>query len=78
VSVIVALIVGGIEVVGLLKDQLKLSGGVWDFIGSLNDNFGTLGLVIIGVFLLSWDGSLIFYRIRGFDRLESSVPTVHD
>src|SRR6201999_3788082 len=43
VSVIVALIVGGMEAVGLLKDQLNLSGGVWDFVGSLNDNFGTLG-----------------------------------
>ena len=78
VSVIVALIVGGIEAVGLLKDQLKLSGGVWDFIGSLNDNFGTLGLVIIGVFVFSWVGSLIFYRVSGFDRLESSAPTVPD
>jgi high-affinity nickel-transport protein len=72
VSVIVALIVGGIEAVGLLKDQLKLSGGVWDLIGSLNDNFGTLGFLIIGVFVLSWVGSVIFYRINGFDRLEST------
>ncbi len=72
VSVIVALIVGGIEAVGLLKDQLKLSGGVWDIIGSLNDNFGTLGFLIIGVFILSWVGSVIFYRINGFDRLEST------
>jgi nickel/cobalt transporter (NiCoT) family protein len=76
VSVIVALIVGGIEAVGLLKDQLKLSGGVWDFVGNLNDNFGTLGFVIIGVFVLSWAGSVIFYRVNGFDRLESTAPTM--
>ena len=76
VSVIVALIVGGIEAVGLLKDQLNLSGGVWDFIGSLNDNFGTLGFAIIGVFVLSWIGSVIFYRVNGFDRLESTTPTM--
>jgi high-affinity nickel-transport protein len=44
VSVVVALIVGRVEVVGLIKDRLNLSGGVWDFIGSLNDNFGTFGL----------------------------------
>jgi high-affinity nickel-transport protein len=78
VSVIVALIVGGIEAVGLLKDQLQLSGGVWDFIGGLNDNFGTLGLVIIGVFVLSWVGSVIFYRVSGFDRLEPSSSTIPD
>ena len=68
VSVIVALIVGGIEAFGLLKDQLNLAGGFWDFIGNLNGNFGTLGLVIIGVFALSWAGSVIIYRVKGFDR----------
>jgi nickel/cobalt transporter (NiCoT) family protein len=68
VSVIVALMVGGIEAGGLLKDQLNLTGGFWDFIGSLNDNFGTLGFVIIGVFVLSWVGSLVIYRLKGFDR----------
>jgi nickel/cobalt transporter (NiCoT) family protein len=50
VSVLVALIVGGVEAVGLFKDQFNLSRGVWDFIGMLNDNFGTLGFLIIGVF----------------------------
>jgi high-affinity nickel-transport protein len=75
VSVIVALMVGGIEVFGLLKDQLKLTGGFWDIIGSLNDNLGTLGFVIVGIFVLSWVGSVIIYRIKGFDRLESMRRT---
>jgi high-affinity nickel-transport protein len=78
VSVLVALIVGGIEAVGLLKDQFNLTGGVWDFIGNLNDNFGTLGLVIIGIFILSWIGSMIFYRIKGYDRLEASTQAIGD
>jgi high-affinity nickel-transport protein len=72
-SVIIALIVGGIEAIGLLKDQLNLTGGFWDFIGKLNDNFGTLGFVIIGVFAVSWMGSVIIYRVKGFDRLESAT-----
>jgi len=76
VSVIVALIVGGIEAMGMLKDQLNLTGGMWDFIGSLNDNFGTLGFVIIGVFLLSWVGSVVIYRVKGFDRVESTSATM--
>jgi high-affinity nickel-transport protein len=74
VSVLVALLIGGIEAIGLLRDRLNLSGGLWDFVGSLNDNFGTLGFVIIGVFVLSWIGSVIVYRVKGFDRLESPVP----
>jgi high-affinity nickel-transport protein len=76
VSVVVALIVGGVEAIGLLKDQLNLTGGVWDLIGSLNDNFSTMGFVIIGVFILSWIGSMVVYRVKGFDRLESTTPIV--
>ena len=75
VSVIVALLVGGVEAIGLMKDQLNLTGGFWDFIGSLNDNFGALGIVIIGVFALSWVGSVILYRVKGFDRFESTATT---
>ena len=71
VSVVVALLIGGIEVIGLLKDQMKLTGGLWDLVGSLNDNFGALGLIIIGIFVLSWVGSVAVYRIKGFDRLEA-------
>jgi nickel/cobalt transporter (NiCoT) family protein len=73
VSVVVALLIGGIEAIGLMKDQLKLTGGLWDFVGSLNDNFGALGFLIIGVFVVSWIGSIVVYRIKGFDRLESPV-----
>jgi hypothetical protein len=41
----------------------------------LNDNFGPLGFVIIGFFALSWVGSVIIYRVKGFDRLELPVKT---
>jgi nickel/cobalt transporter (NiCoT) family protein len=75
VSIIVALVVGGIEVLGLLKDQLNLTGGFWDLIGSLNDNFGTVGFAIIGLFVLSWIASVIIYRAKGFDRLETTGIT---
>jgi nickel/cobalt transporter (NiCoT) family protein len=78
VSVLVAFLIGGIEAVGLLKDQLKLTGGVWDLIGGLNDNFGTLGFVIIGIFVLCWIASVVIYRIKGFDRLEASVTVTPD
>lgn len=72
-SVVVALIVGGLEIIGLIKDQLSLSGGLWDCIGDLNDNFGALGFVIVGVFVLSWIASVILYRVKGIDRLESTT-----
>jgi nickel/cobalt transporter (NiCoT) family protein len=78
VSVVVALLIGGIEAIGLLKDQMKLTGGLWDLAGSLNDNFGALGFMIIGVFVLSWIGSVVIYRIKGFDRLEAPVAATSE
>src|SRR5246500_5512712 len=78
VSVVVAFFIGGIEAIGLLKDQLKLTGGVWDLVGNFNDIFGTLGFVIIGIFVVFWIGSVVVYRIKGFDRLESSVTATPD
>ncbi len=70
VSVLVAIVIGAIEALGLLSDQLKLQGPVWDAIGTLNDNFGVLGYVIIGIFVLSWVASVMIYRAKGFDALE--------
>jgi len=70
VSVAVALLIGGIEVLGLIGDQLKMRGAVWDMIGSLNDNFGVLGFVIIGVFGMSWVVSILIYRIKRYDEIE--------
>jgi nickel/cobalt transporter (NiCoT) family protein len=60
---------------GLLKDQIHLTGGAWDVIDSLNDNYGTLGFAIIGVCVLSWIASVIIYRVKGFDRLETTRIT---
>lgn len=67
VSIIVALVVGGIETLGLIGSQLSLSGRFWQTIGSLNDNFGTLGYLIIGIFIVSWVISLAAYRLGGYD-----------
>jgi high-affinity nickel-transport protein len=70
VSVVVALLIGGIEVLGLIGGQLKIHGAVWDFIGYLNNNFGVIGLVIIGVFAGSWIISLLIYRMNRYDEIE--------
>lgn len=69
VSVVVAVIIGSIEALGLIADQLELKGSFWGFIGSLNDSFGMLGYIIIGIFIASWAASVLLYRLKGFDRL---------
>ncbi len=70
VSVIVAVIVGGVEALGLLAEKFGLQGGFWDAVASLNDNFGLLGYLIIGIFAVSWIVSILLYRLAGYDRLE--------
>jgi nickel/cobalt transporter (NiCoT) family protein len=66
VSVVVALVVGGLETLNLIGDELGLTdgGGFWGAIGAINDNFGILGYIIIGVFLVAWIGSVIFYKFK--------------
>ncbi|WP_027797107.1 HoxN/HupN/NixA family nickel/cobalt transporter [Paraburkholderia acidipaludis] len=69
VSVLVAVLIGGIETLGLIADQFNLKGGFWDLIGTLNDNFNNLGFVIIGVFILAWLVSFAIYRLKRYDEL---------
>jgi nickel/cobalt transporter (NiCoT) family protein len=72
VSVVVAVLIGGLETLNLIGDRLGLTdgGGFWGAIGAINDNFGVLGYVIIGIFVLSWVGSVVFYNLKGYDELE--------
>ena len=67
VSVLVALVVGGIETLGLIADQFDLHGPFWDTISDLSDNFGALGYGIVALFIVSWGVSFLIYRSRGYD-----------
>ena len=69
VSIVVALLIGGIEVLGLMRDKLGLEGGIWTQVGIANDNFGTLGYVIIAVFVVCWLASMTFFRLARLDEL---------
>jgi nickel/cobalt transporter (NiCoT) family protein len=72
VSVIVAIVIGGLEVLNLIGDQLGLTdgGGFWGAIGAINDNFGILGYIIVGIFVLSWLISFAVYRAKRYDEIE--------
>jgi high-affinity nickel-transport protein len=73
VSVAVAFVIGGIEALGLISGKMQLAGWFWEGIGTLNENFNTLGFVIIGVFAASWAASVAFYYARGYDRIETKT-----
>ena len=73
VSVAVAVLVGGIETLGLMGDRLALKGAFWEGVGALNGNFTALGVAVIGLFIAAWFGSVIVYRYKGLDEIQ--VPS---
>ena len=70
VSVVVALLVGGIEAFGLIGARFKFSGAFWTAIAGLNENFGSLGYLIIALFLMSWLVSMLVYKLKRYDEIE--------
>jgi high-affinity nickel-transport protein len=73
VSVVVALLVGGIEALGLISNQFNMSGSFWQAIDGLNNNFGTVGVAIIGIFVLCWVVAVMIYRLKRYDELEVAL-----
>jgi high-affinity nickel-transport protein len=69
ISVVVAVLIGGVEALGLIGDQLGLEGGFWSLISSLNDDLANFGFVVIGVFALAWVVSAAIYRVKGYERI---------
>jgi len=72
ISVVVALLVGGIEALGLMAARFHLKGAMWDAVGKLDSNFAVLGYFIIGVFVASWLLSVAVYKWMRFDDLKLS------
>ncbi len=64
-SVAVAMLIGTIEVFGLLAAELKLSGGFWTFMAGFNIN--EAGFIIVGLFVVTWTAALAIWR---FGRIE--------
>ncbi len=71
VSVLVALVVGTIEIISIISGPLNLTGGIWDYLSNLD--FGLLGILIIGIFILSWVVSTIIYKVRRYDDIEVKI-----
>ena len=70
VSVVVALVVGGIEALGLLGARFNLTGRFWGAVNGLNAHFGAVGFFVVALFALSWILSIAIYKWRRFDELD--------
>lgn len=71
ISVLIAILVGGIEILCVIGGQFDLHGRFWDSVNSLGDRFGTIGALILAIFVLSWVVSALGYHFLGYKRLES-------
>ena len=78
ISIIVALLIGSIEALGLLANKLGLEGRFWDCIERVNESFGALGYLIIGVFVAGWTISTLIYKIRRLDEVAKRLSEIGD
>ena len=64
VSVVMAVLIGGIELLGLAAERWELHGRFWTTMGGLNEHMNALGFGVVGVIVLAWAGSAFVYRYR--------------
>ncbi|KAF9154451.1 hypothetical protein BG015_000925 [Linnemannia schmuckeri] len=74
-GVFVAFFVGIVELLGLLAEVLNLDGSFWDFFAEVGDNFGLVGYIIIGAFVIVWMFGVLFYKYGPLKDLETSTAT---
>ncbi|WP_378735861.1 HoxN/HupN/NixA family nickel/cobalt transporter [Nocardia brasiliensis] len=65
-SVAVALLIGGQEIVSILTEKLGVQTGVLAWIGNLD--LGDLGYIIVGLFVLTWAVAVAVWRFAGVER----------
>jgi high-affinity nickel-transport protein len=69
-SVVVAVLIGGVEALSLIADQLGLDGRFWGVVSALNDDLTNFGFLVVGIFAACWVISVLLYRWNGYDRME--------
>jgi high-affinity nickel-transport protein len=76
-SVAVALVIGTIEVGGLIGSELDLSGAFWTWFENVDIN--VLGFVIVTMFVATWAAALLVWRLGRIEKrwsahLEAPAP----
>ncbi|HVS84546.1 MAG TPA: HoxN/HupN/NixA family nickel/cobalt transporter [Gaiellaceae bacterium] len=61
-SVAVALLIGTIELLQVAATKFRLESGFWGFLADLD--FGRIGYVLVGLFVLTWAASVVLWRSR--------------
>ncbi|MDQ2825720.1 MAG: HoxN/HupN/NixA family nickel/cobalt transporter, partial [Actinomycetota bacterium] len=64
-SIFVAVVIGTIEILGLVADRLSLDGQPWTFLASIDINI--VGRFIVGIFFVVWIGAILNWKLRKLD-----------
>ena len=78
VSAVVAFSIATIEVMAFMTEQLDLKGQLWVQMHSLSDHWEMIGLFVVSLFIASWFVSVMLYRIKGYDYIETGVLTARE
>ncbi|WP_323187667.1 HoxN/HupN/NixA family nickel/cobalt transporter [Streptomyces sp. NBC_01275] len=60
-SVAVALLIGTVELLGLIAEQADLHGAFWDWVSGLDLNI--IGYVVVGLFFATWAVALLVWKV---------------
>jgi high-affinity nickel-transport protein len=60
-SVAVALLIGGIELLAVLAGELGLTGGLWDVVTGVDLN--AIGYLVVALFVLTWAVAIAVWRL---------------
>jgi high-affinity nickel-transport protein len=72
-SVAVALLIGSIELVSILHDDLQWMDPVTSWISSIDLN--NAGLAIVGLFAVTWLGAIAYWKLANIEkRWQPSTP----
>ena len=71
ISVITAVLVGGIEALALVGQQARLDGDLWTIVGEINAHFGAIGLSIVGSLVAAWLASYAIDKVFEVDRIDA-------
>ncbi len=70
-SAIIALFIGGVEMLQVVRIATGMSAGPFRWISAIP--FNNLGILIVSLFLGSWIVSVAVFKIRGIDRLDDHL-----
>jgi high-affinity nickel-transport protein len=70
VSVVVAVLIGSVELLGLLADHFGLAGGFWSSAQAVGAHLNEIGFALVALLVATWIGSVAVWRYKRFDAVE--------